>query len=159
MIYVFLLSLATEWITDTNTGKEYSLLEMSTATLDHDINHQKCRDIGGHLPEPKDAAENAFLDVYSPHRFLLGIQRNVANQRVYDSDQSNITWVSWANWQQHRGPFPWEDNNWHWDCVSTVRNRGIEYTGHRTQDWANNDCASNAYIQSHPKSLICQKSG
>ena len=152
MIYVFLLSLATEWITDTNTGKEYSLLEMSTATLDHDINHQKCRDIGGHLPEPKDAAENAFLDVYSSHRFLLGIQK-VSNQWVYDSDQSNITWVSWASWRQEKG---WQDNG---NCVSMVRNTGNEFTGHRSQDWANNNCASNADIQGKLKSLICQKSG
>ena len=152
MIYVFLLSLATQWITDPNTGKEYSLPEMSTADLVHDVNHQKCRNIGGHLPEPKDAAENAFLDVYSSHRFLLGIQK-VSNQWVYDSDQSNITWVSWASWRQEKG---WQDNG---NCVSMVRNRGTEFTGHDPLDWMNSNCLSNIYIRNNPRSLICQKSG
>ena len=157
MIYCFLLSLAAEWKKEPSSGKEYTLLEKSTLTLNHDINQQKCRVIGGHLPEPKDEQENQFLHSFNAQRFLLGINKNAKDQWIYDSDNSALTWVSWANWEgQDEGPFPRQD---HGNCVSMVRNTGNEFTGHRSQDWANNNCASNADIQGQLKSLICQKSG
>ena len=76
-----------EWTTDTNTGKENIVLEKSMSTLNHDINQQKCRNIGGHLPESRDEQENLFLDSLSTDSFLLGIKKNPEDQWVYDSDK------------------------------------------------------------------------
>ena len=140
---------------DPRTGKEYMVLERSTSTLNHNINQEKCKNIGGHLPEPRDEQENLFLDSLAAERFALGINyNNVDDQWVFESDGSRLTWLSWANWQgQESWPRKTSGN-----CVSMICHKGKEYTGHRTRDWTNLPCESDSYFDQRPRSLVCQKS-
>ena len=136
---------------DPRTGKEYMVLEMSASTLNHDTNQEKCRKIEGHLPEPRDEQDNLFLDSLGAERFVLGINdKKVEGQWVFDSDGSPLTWFSWATYS----PWPRTGNG---HCVSVLCHESKQNAGHRTQDWTNFPCNSNAYIQARPKSLICQK--
>ena len=105
------------------------------------------------MPEPINEQENMFLLSLTAHMFLLGIKKIAGNRWVYDSNQSALNYESWANWTD-RDPFPRAGQG---NCVSMVRNRGNEFTGHRPQDWSNNNCEM--FDQDQPKSLICQKSG
>ena len=140
-------------MTDRITGKEYIVLEKSTFTLNSHVNQQKCHNIGGKLPEPKNEHENLFLDRFNTERFLLGIHRNAADQWAFDSDNSLLTFQSWVHWKGYPS-WPRTENG---NCVSMLRNSGKDNRGHRTRDWANNDCASNDFLDARPRSLICEK--
>ena len=138
----------TVWVTDTRTKKEYQVLERWTSTLDHDTNQNKCKMIGGHLPEPKDLQEHLFVDSLNATRFLLGIKRNGAGQWLYESDGSppSPDWLSWYNGREGNG-----------NCVSYVHHRGVRINLFHPELWFNTECESNNPIPATPKSLICQK--
>ena len=139
---------------DPQTGKEYIVLEMSASTLNHDVNQELCRNIGGHLPEPRNKQENLFLDSFDADTFALGINnKNAEGQWVFDWDGSPLTWMSWAKWTNY---LSWPRNG-HGNCVSMNCRAGNRYAGHRTQDWTNYPCESTSYIDERPKSLVCEK--
>ena len=140
-------------MSDPRTGKKYMVLD--TPTLNHDINQQTCRNIGGHLPEPRDEQENLFLDSLASEMFLLGINDSqVEGQWVYASDGSLVVWKSWVNWRDYPDS-PRVDRGQ--NCAGMLRHHNKQHVGHRSQDWFNLPCPSSNYFESKPKSLICEK--
>ena len=138
---------------DHQTQKEYIILERLTSTLSRNTNQQKCRNIGGKLPEPKNEHENLFLDGLDAYRFVLGIKR-YGGQWVFDIDGSYyVRWFSWASWTDYE-PWPREG---HGDCVSMICEVNNIYSGHRPQDWVNSPCEHSSHYDQQGKSLVCQK--
>ena len=142
-----------EWVADPRTGKKYMVLE--TTTHDHDINQETCRNIGAHLPEPRDEQENLFLDSLGSDTFVLGItDEAVEGQWVFESDGSPLTWFSWM----HYTHYPERPNSGrNGNCAVMTRRTEDHLSGHRSQDWNDFSCNSNPYLEELPKSLICQK--
>ena len=137
-----------EYVTDPRTKKQYIVLE--TSTLNHDVNQATCRNNGGYLPEPRDEEENLFLDSLGSDKFVLGI-RQVNGQWVFDSDESEVTWKSWAHWANY--PDPPRGGA----CVAMLRNHEQAVEGTRSQDWFDIPCKSKSYLDNRPSSLVCQK--
>ena len=141
------------WVTDPNTGKEYIVLD--TSTHHHDINQETCRNIGGHLPEPRNQQENLFLNSLGSDQFILGINdQQTEGHWVFDTDGSPVTWFSWVDWRDYTDPpKQGRDGN----CAIMLRQWQEGISGHRPQDWGDTSCNTTAYRQGIPKSLICQK--
>ena len=140
-------------MTDPRTGKKYIILE--TTTHDHAINQEPCRNLGAHLPEPRDEQENLFLDSLGADTFILGITDEAEEgQWVFDSDGSALTWFSWVNYGDHADP-PKQGRNG--NCAVMLRLTEKSLRGHRTQDWTDFNCNSDAFHEKNPKNLICQK--
>ena len=81
---------------------------------------------------------------------MLGMSdRGSEGRWVWDSDGSPVTWVSWLKSEPNGSDVE--------NCAVMVRlmYRGME--GHRTRDWADVNCGSDAFVKSQDTSLICQK--
>ena len=142
-----------DWITDARTGKQYMVQD--TDDLVYDVNKQACQNLGGFLPEPRDEAENQFLDSLGSHSFMLGLNDKVTEgQWVWDSDGSPVTWKNFIRWsdgdQEPNGGQPEY-------CVFMLRQYVSSRGGHRTDGWVDYDCKSYASIRAAPTSLVCQR--
>ena len=138
---------------DPRTGKEYIVVK--TSTLKHDVNQEKCKEMGGYLPEPRDELENKFLDSLGSEMFLLGINdEKDEGQWVYNTDGSALYFFSWVNWTRYPDP-PREGRDG--NCATMLRNQGTTNAGHRSQDWSDRNCESDSWLESRPKSLVCER--
>ena len=141
------------WVTDERTKKQYLVLE--TDDLVYDDLQQVCHNHGGFLPEPRDEAENQFLDSLGTEMFTLGMtDRDVEGQWVWDSDGSPVTWKTWVHWTDY-GSIP--NGGTGKNCALMLRHLQSEWRGHRTDGWADYSCTSDSALKTLPKSLICQK--
>ena len=121
--------------------------------MDYNTNQQTCKNIGGHLPEPRNEQENLFLNSLGSEMFTLGINdEEVEGQWVFDSDGSPLTWFSWAKFRDYPdAPNGGRNQN----CAMMRRNFDSQHVGHRDQDWGDFWC--NSKSQDQPKSLICEQ--
>ena len=129
-----------DWVTDERTGKQY--IVQDTDDLVYDVNKQACQNLGGFLPEPRDEAENQFLDSLGSDMFTLGMtDRVVEGQWVWESDGSPVTWTGWVRLGTN-DPEP----------VIVLRRLNSHYAGHRTDGWADIPCDSIHFVRSNPRS-------
>ena len=130
---------------------------LDTDDLVYDVIQQVCHNHGGFLPEPRDEAENQFLDSLGTDMFMLGMtDRDVEGQWVWDSDGSPVTWKSWVKWSDPRAatvPNGGRVEN----CALMLRQSKSESGGHRSDGWRDADCNSDPHIVVQPISLICEK--
>ena len=127
-------------------------------TLSHDFWQDLCKQQGGILPEPRDEAENDFLDSLDAQMFVLGINdKKVEGQWVFDSDNTSVEWVNWAQYGSVNNRNS-EDN-----CVFMVRHSLIfeneNTNGHTPKSWSDYRCESRLKRDEEPKQLVCQKVG
>ena len=128
---------------------------MDTDSLIHDQLHQKCQNYGGHLPEPKDELENTFLKDLGSGTFVLGMTDTATDgEWVWESDGSSVGWQKWLEWTN----YPHEPNGGTGEnCVAFAQQRWDHMAGHASDGWADIDCASDSWVGSDAKSLICEK--
>ena len=123
---------------------------LDTDDLVYDVNQQVCHNHGGFLPEPRDEQENQFLYDLSTKTFTLGMtDRDVEGQWVWSSDGSSVAWL------------PWDVSK---TVTSAAEPNGGSSAGcaimmrsYALSSWADYPCASTAYFNTQPRSLICQR--
>ena len=130
-----------KYVIDPRTGKQY--ISLDTETLNHDINQEICRTVGGHLPEPRDEGENLFLSrLGADRRFVLGMKEDKGIKPKYSFDSDGSPVGDWANkvWPTGDKSFP---------CV------GMVFNG---PNWFDLTCeSSRSYDNENLIVVICQK--
>ena len=128
---------------------------LDTDDLVYDVIQQVCHNHGGFLPEPRDEAENTFLDSLGTEMFTLGMtDRDVEGQWVWDSDGSLVTWTKWV---QYTGSKPSPNGGDVENCALMMRNFNSQADGHTSDSWGDYRCGSTSFWNSKPISLVCQK--
>ena len=143
-----------DWITDERTGKQYMIQDTHDLVYDHI--QQRCDNLGGFLPEPRDEQENQFLDWLDTDMFALGMtDRKVEGQWVWESDGSPVTWTNWVYWPKYREIEP--NGGTYQNCALMLRYSETWADGHKHDGWGDYPCNSSDVVRREKRSLICQK--
>ena len=140
-----------KWTTDSRTGKQYLVIDLS-GDFSHDRYRDLCERQGARLPEPRNEEENNFLDSLDTEMFVLGINdKEVEGHWVFDSDNSSVTWFNWAKYDgiPNGGT---EDN-----CVYMVRNFHSSKTRHTKTSWSDYPCTSTWNYDGAEKQIVCER--
>ena len=112
-----------------------------------------CLRIGGKLPEPRDEGENDFLASLDTDMFVLGINdKQVEGHWVFDSDGSQVTWFSWAQYADtapNDGPAG--------NCAYVIRELNDHHSGHTKKSWEDKRCGYYSFYDSYDKQLVCER--
>ena len=129
---------------DSRSGKSYVELDVVADNYEDAI--RRCSAIGGMLPEPRNAQENAFLEhMGTLYWFFLGATDSFQEGHWgWNSDYTLVTWTSWMVGEPDMGT---EQN-----CASMARNYPV---GNTTKTvWGSSWCVH----PNHTKTpVVCEK--
>ena len=137
--------LAGEWV----QAKVLQYIVLKTDRFEHDEGQKQCEEIGGVLPEPRNAYQIEFLHGLNTGMFYLGMtDHDQDGTWTWDSDGSPVTYTNWG---------PGQPNRWNNRLKCAIMLGNYAKTGYTGANWKNVYCDPHLGKLRKHLDLICER--